>query len=77
MMKRIHLQLLSIILVSSWYLATTAAITGQSWEEERDEGGREVGREGQRGRGREEVRTERGKEGEREGGRETRRKDEE
>ena len=40
MMKRIHLQLLSIILVSSWYLATTAAITGQSWEDGRD-GGRE------------------------------------
>ena len=42
MMKRIYLQLLSIILVSSWYLATTAAITGQSWEEER--GRREGGR---------------------------------
>ena len=46
MMKRIHLQLLSIILVSSWYLATTAAITGQSWEEGRERGGRE--REGGR-----------------------------
>ena len=48
MMKRIHLQLLSIILVSSWYLATTAAITGQSWEEGREGGsigGREGGRE--------------------------------
>ena len=45
MMKRIHLQLLSIILVSSWYLATTAAITGQSWEE-----GREGGREREKGR---------------------------
>ena len=48
MMKRIHLQLLSIILVSSWYLATTTAITGQSWEEGREGGsigGREGGRE--------------------------------
>ena len=49
MMKRIHLQLLSIILVSSWYLATTAASTGQSWEEGREggsTGGREGGRKG-------------------------------
>ena len=47
MMKHIHLQLLSIILVSSWYLATTAAITGHSWEEGRD-GGREGAPEGGR-----------------------------
>ena len=61
MMKCIHLQLLSIILVSSWYLATTTAITGQSWEEERD-GGRE--------RRTEREREGRGKDREREGGRE-------